>query len=106
MDHKDRISLSRMNKSLTIYRGLSAKTKSVAGKFIRNGFSWTLNQEKAAWFARRFDGYYGKPFVAEAKIQKDDIIAYLTDRSEDEILVLPRSVNPNSITELQQANAA
>jgi len=60
-----------------VYRGLMEGAKLEA-------LSWTLRLDKAIWFAKRFDRH-GK--VYKAKCHKKDILAYLSCRNEEEIVV-------------------
>jgi hypothetical protein len=53
-----------------------------------DGFSWTLNKPTAKWFSRRLSHQGGTPTVATGKVQRDDVIAYLTSRGELEILAI------------------
>lgn len=71
---------------VTVYRGYT---------FTRDGWSWTLDAHKARWFAVRFAGLDGVPAakVAKGKVPRDAIIAYLTSRGEEEIVVDPRNVH-------------
>jgi hypothetical protein len=81
MDEEERAALSAMSETLTIYRGCSKYPEA------EMGFSWTLDQQKARWFAHRFgdnDGY-----IVTATCQRSDVIAYLTDRDEAEIVIDP-----------------
>jgi len=89
---------------LTIYRGFT-QVENPHGEFEDDGLSWTLDYEKAKWFARRFvkqnvneDGtlkWFARdseneiPYVAHATISKEDIIAYITARGESEIIIFP-----------------
>lgn len=68
---------------LTIYRGESSKSNDVY-----KSYSWTINIEKALFFANRFDTNNSK--IYKSKIYKDYIIDYITYRNEDEILLLPK----------------
>lgn len=75
MDKKEFKIYENLDEELVIYRG--CKTK----KGVK-ACSWSLSKEKAEWFANRF----GKGFVFEAKIKKENVIAYKNDRSEKEIV--------------------
>jgi len=72
---------------LTIYHGHCKKT-------LRGSNSWTLNKDTAKWFGNRnalmknSSTYY----VVTGKAFLKDIIAYITDRTEQEILVLNKNV--------------
>lgn len=60
-----------------VYRGLMPRAK-------RNALSWTLDKNRAIWFAKRFKPN-GKVYRAIAN--KKDILAYLSNRNEDEIVI-------------------
>ena len=67
---------------VTIYRGVT----SYNGKNIK-ALSWTLDYDKAAWFAHRF-GEEGT--VYEAQIAQPHVLAYFGRRNEAEVIVDPR----------------
>lgn len=75
------------NGYLTIYHGHVKPT-------LRNSHSWTLKPEVAHWFGRRnalfnaTDDYY----VFTGKVKLNDVIAYITVRKEEEIVVLNKNV--------------
>jgi hypothetical protein len=73
MDEEDAKFFNELPNTITIYRG------GVDDK----GYSWTLDKEKAEWFASRFNFDYE---VFEKTINKSDAIAYLSDRNESEII--------------------
>jgi hypothetical protein len=73
MDEEDTKFFNELPNTITIYRG------GVDDK----GYSWTLDREKAEWFANRFNFDYE---VFEKTINKSDAIAYLSDRNESEII--------------------
>ncbi|MFM8497431.1 MAG: hypothetical protein ACKOEM_18205, partial [Planctomycetia bacterium] len=89
MTLEERQALKRMPDTLTIYRGYS-------GEGTWRGWSWTIDREKGEWFARRppspLDDAPTDPTLVEATANKSDVIAYLTDRCESEIIVDPRKV--------------
>jgi hypothetical protein len=78
MNDEDRRFLKLLPKEITIYRGyIKNKNKS--------GYSYTLNKEKAKWFANRF----GKNGLIETRtINKSDVFAYTNQRGENEIIIL------------------
>ncbi|MBE3141429.1 MAG: hypothetical protein IMZ53_12715 [Thermoplasmata archaeon] len=82
MNDKDRKSFIGMPKGFKIYRGCIAKSIT--------GFSWTLNRERAVWFATRFN--QKEAYLLEGWVNKDRILAVITGRNEDEILVHPNAV--------------
>lgn len=70
---------------LTIYRGV---TDNSTNTYKAN--SWTASLSVAAQFATSFN--CEKPIVYKAKVETKDIIAYIKDRREEEIVVLPEDV--------------
>lgn len=70
---------STLNNNVTVYRGITDYNKDN----IR-ALSWTLDKEKAIWFANRF---LGKGYIYKAKINKEDILAYCDQRNEKEIIL-------------------
>ena len=78
MNEEDRRFLKLLPKEIIIYRGyIKNKNKS--------GYSYTLNKEKAKWFANRF-GNNG--LVETRTINKSDVFAYTNQRGENEIIIL------------------
>ncbi len=51
--------------------------------------SWTLDRNKAVWFAQRYSVLteLGAPKLAEATVRKRDILAYFNGRKEKEVVV-------------------
>ncbi|MGF7058651.1 hypothetical protein [Brassicibacter mesophilus] len=67
---------------LTVYRGEGSQSNTVD-----NAFSWSIDEESALFFANRFGEDNARLYTA--KIHKDNIIDYITQRNEEEILLLP-----------------
>ena len=85
MSAYERRYLASLPNRLTIYRGSQSKR-------IR-GWSWTLDQKKAHWFANRWARLnFGKPHIATGKVKKSDVIAYFSRRKEKEIIIDPSKV--------------
>ena len=74
-----------MPEQIEVWRGTSHK-RGVAG------LSWTLDQEKAVWFAHRFCSEKRVPFLAKGIVEKDDVLAYFGDRGEREIVSMKVSI--------------
>lgn len=74
--------LNPVNGYVTIYRGEGTKSTP-----IDRAYSWTTNLNTALFFANRFYQSKGSK-IFKAKVHIDDIIAYIEDRDEDEVLVL------------------
>ncbi|MDV3428804.1 MAG: hypothetical protein LIR50_17575 [Bacillota bacterium] len=69
---------------ITIYRGEGDKSTSYT-----EACSWTINKEIADFFAHRFDS---DGIIYKAKVRQQDILDYINDRNEQEILVFPENV--------------
>jgi hypothetical protein len=74
--------LSKLDEKVVVYRGCCPKN--------RRGLSWTLDQQKAEWFAKRFNTKNPTLLIGECK--KNDIIAYFEGRNESEIIIYPEKV--------------
>lgn len=74
---EDKKKLAELPDTFLVYRGLMKDAKLQA-------LSWTLDPVKAIWFARRFSNT-GK--VYKALCHKKDVLAYLSCRNEEEIVV-------------------
>lgn len=72
--------LSGEDKNLEVYRG------AVEGENER-GLSWTMDRERAGWFAERF-GKGGKVWKTTVS-PRTDIVAIFTGRNEDEVVLRP-----------------
>lgn len=65
---------------LTVYRGC----ENIDGL---NGMSWTLSEDIAQFFANRYFKRSQNGTIYQAKINKTDVICYINDREEQEIIV-------------------
>lgn len=89
---------SQLPQEITIWRGIRV-VEELDEENI--GFSFTLDKEKAEWFAKRFskDGR-GTPMLIEAKVDKGDILSVFLNRGEEEVLASPDNIEIVSIQEL------
>jgi hypothetical protein len=97
MTESERVELVGLPEPVPVFRGFSRD----GGE---HGFAWTLDRDRAEWFAGFHDGprirlLYGQPDgaprsprVAVGKVAKSYVIAYICDRQESEVLVLPETV--------------
>lgn len=83
MEEDDVKKLDTLDPQFTVFRGTCYG--------LPLGLSWTLDKEKAAWFALRFRRDT-PPIVVRGTVAKDDVIAYLGGRGENEIVTLPDQV--------------
>ena len=92
METADREALEQMSAELEIFRGYTRSG--------HNGLSWTLSEATADLFAQLANGprmqWFGnKPGVGKVisgKCRKTDVIAFFTDRDENEIVIDPKKV--------------
>lgn len=83
MDVQDEQELAALDDQVTIFRGFNHHGR-------RIGLSWTLDEEKARWFAnRRTRPGELDPQIVTATIPRNSIIAYLGFRDESEVIALP-----------------
>lgn len=68
---------------ITIYRGECTKSSQ-----FKKAISWSLDKEKAIWFAKRFLLEFSDVgYVYEAKVNINNVIGFTQDRSESEVIV-------------------
>ena len=70
---------------LTIYRGVGSKSSET-----EKAYSWTLNISIAMFFATRFSDK--NPVVYEGKVDISDVIDFIEDRGEEEILIMSENI--------------
>jgi hypothetical protein len=93
MDEEERKMLRELPYQLTVYRGAHERDHA------RRGFSWTLSEEQARWFARRYR--QKQPcWLATATVYRHQVLAYIRSRSEEEILVRPTAPSKVRLVEL------
>ena len=77
MDADERFTLANLPEIVEIYRGC-------VNGINEDGISWTLNRDKAEFFANRFSK---GGIVLSKQINKSDIIAVFNGRGESEVIV-------------------
>jgi len=77
MDKEDKETFDSLPDEFTVYRG---------GE--HEHMSWTLSKEKAEWFRDRYKGLRDCKLF-EKRIKKDEVLAYINARSEEEIILRP-----------------
>ncbi|MEG1724871.1 MAG: HD domain-containing protein [Anaerovoracaceae bacterium] len=77
--------LKNLPNILTVYRGIGDKSSNE-----KEGYSWTLNENQAYFFACRHSSTNVR--VVQGSVKKMDVIEYITDRGEDEVLIDPSSI--------------
>ena len=94
MDAEEMKQYAELEDPVTIYRGVRSENQ----KHIKN-LSWTLDRDKAEWFAHRFDRDGN---VYEAQIKKEHILALFNGRGESEIVVDPKYLQNLTISMEQE----
>lgn len=65
------------------------------------GLSFTLNKDKAIWFAERFaKAGVSQAILIEAVVKRDDILSIFLNRDEEEVIVNPEDIKIKKIIEL------
>jgi hypothetical protein len=80
MTEEAREELAKLSDPITVYRGCP-----VSETHDEQGLSWTIDLEKARWFAKRF-AHRGPGKVIEGRVNKRDVHALLQGRDEQEIV--------------------
>lgn len=85
MTEEERATLAGLPERLTVYRGTQ--------RGRATGLSWTLDEKRAAWFAKRFPHQRREPVLVSAVIERRRVLAFFSGRQEQEIVVLPQHVS-------------
>lgn len=96
MDADEKAVLAGLPEKFTVYRG----TFIFPDGF--RGMSWTINRDKAVWFAHRYKPAKFDPWLISGTVSKRSVIAYLDNRNEAEIVVLPEHVRNHKIEQLPE----
>jgi hypothetical protein len=92
MSELERATLEALPDTISVYRGFVGRRG--------RGLSWSRSRKVAEWFARRFACLGGQPTLIEGVAHKDKVLAYLNDRQEQEIVILPEHVQKQRRTSL------
>jgi len=82
---EEREALAALPDEITIYRGI----KTPDSPDDPHGMSWTLDRDKAVWFANRMKS---RGVLYTATIKKSKVLAHFLNRGESEIVVHPDSI--------------
>lgn len=99
MDEEEQAALAALPDTLTVYRGCTAELN-------EDGLSWTLDRNRAVWFAKRFAGVHeGEPVVHVGEVSKSQVIAHFLGRNESEIVVSePDAVRRDHLEDAEYAD--
>ncbi len=80
----DRSGVEPPTNTLTVYRGIRASGR-------RRGVSWTLDRERACWFARWYSSPTSPPgILCTAEIPPEHVLGIFRGRGEAEVVVDPK----------------
>lgn len=87
LDADDRAAFEALPDEVEVWRGIDASVGNP------EGMSWSLDREKAQWFANRWSSKSGhEAALYRAKVAKRDILAVFMGRGESEVVVFPESL--------------
>lgn len=89
MDKQEYSVYKELPEKLVIYRGVAVNRNPY-------GLSWTIDYDKAEWFAHRFDTDE-KGYILKTTISKENVLAYFDSRGESEIVVNVFNLDENNI---------
>ena len=93
----DRRVLRGMPDTITVFRGVQAVDEQETVDAAMTGYSWTLSSKTADFFAQRLLKAEDTPFIVSTQIKKADVIAYLSARGEQEILIQSNQLSEDSL---------
>jgi hypothetical protein len=85
MSDEDIRTFDSLPQQIEVWRGTSHK-RGLAR------LAWTLDREKAVWFAQRFCSESRVPRLAKGMVEKRDVLAYFGGRKEREIISINVSI--------------
>lgn len=91
MNTDERAALDGLPPTVEVYRGVCHPDPA-----CHRGLAWTLDRERAQWFADRFACLHedAAPIVLEQSVDRSEILAYFAERQEAEVIV-PALAVPN-----------
>ena len=92
MGKGDSAALEAMPAIIQVWRGVEGLDAAAAQEAVTSGHSWSIDQKIAERFAKSFARSTGGAWVASAQIPKTQVVAYLTNRGEAEIILRPRDI--------------
>jgi hypothetical protein len=93
MDPTERKTFNALPREMTIYRG-------IAHRQAAEGMSWTLDRDRAIWFAKRFASENRTPMLATGTVRQKDVLAHFLGRNEQEIVAHPEDVTIQTVENL------
>lgn len=85
MSKEERAFLRALPEKFTVWRGAAEGVN-------EDGMSWSLDRDRALWFAKRFERE-GDPLLICGIVKKSDVLAYFNGRNESEVVIFPENVS-------------
>lgn len=111
MDEGERAVVAALPEPVTVYRGCGDETH-------KSGLSWTLDRERAVWFAHNAAIGWGaaraglapvaglRPLLVTGEVARGDVLAYLNGRGEREIISMAvRIINVQELEAIEEGEA-
>jgi len=88
MTERDLLHYHSLETPVTVYRGATSRYHA------KNGLSWTLDKDRAIWFAKRFSKLGHCRWLAEVKVDRAHISSMFFGRGESEVILtkVPKGV--------------
>ena len=103
MEKKENKKFKKLSNEVSIFRGIKVSMGEEVDE-DNVGFSFSLDKEKAEWFATRLLLPNDKAYLIEAKVQKKDILSLIFDREEKEVIADPDLITDVKISEIKNVN--
>ncbi len=94
MNAEELIKFQELPDVLKVWRGVQSGENVFEISLL--GCSWTLDFEKAKWFAQRGRGSLFEepyPLIFELEVKKEEVLSYITRRNESEIILDHTKIN-------------
>lgn len=86
MSAEEKTRFDHLPDEVTIWRGVRHRTHWL------KGLSWTMDKERAVWFAHRLATKKNRPVVVKGLVAKSRILSYFDGRNESEVVAFGKDV--------------
>jgi len=96
MEEWERERLAALPETVEVFRGYQREDR-------ENGCSWSIDRDKARWFAQRLwiPERGGRPMLATANVSREKIVAFFDGRQEHEVVILPGDATISETEEVE-----
>jgi hypothetical protein len=100
MTDSERSRFSELPEKLVIYRGSIEDPR----REEIPDLCWSLSEKVARWFANRFQKQGEDRYLVTGEVDRSRVLAFFDRRSEEEVVVLPESVDISSVKKVTASN--